>query len=126
MTITQNSFQIFSIGKTWFCAKCQKITNDKYANMQDLVCICTYCSNHQKQERSAEMKLFKMYVDDIICTVRVDPDEYLKFADSFYKNLQFTLKKNNMKGDLTLLVITLKVSSKNSPISGIKNQLTLV
>ena len=66
--------------------------------MQDVVWICTYGSNQQSVEKYVEMKLSKRYVDDIICTVRGDPDEYLKFANSLHNNLQFTLKKLNMEG----------------------------
>ena len=77
--------------KLWFHARCQKISNEEYGNMQDVVCICTYCSNHQTVGRYEEMKLFKRYVD-IICTVRGDPDEYSKFANSLHNNLQFTLE----------------------------------
>ena len=61
-----------------------------------------------------EMKLFKRYVDDIICTVRGDPDEYLKFANSLHNNLQFTLEKVNMDGGLAFLDINVNVSSKNN------------
>ena len=60
------------------------------------------------------MKLLKSYVDDIMCTVRGDPDEYLKFANSIHKNLQFTLEKVNMDGDLAFPDINVNVSSKNN------------
>ena len=59
------------------------------------------------------MKLYKSYVDDIICTVRGDPDEYLKFANSLDNNLQFTLEKINMEGNLAFLQINVNVSSKS-------------
>ena len=81
--------------------------------MQDVVRICTYCSNQQTVGHDKEMKLFKRYVDDIICTVRGDPDEYLKFANSLHNNLQFTLEKVNMDGGLAFLDINVNVSSKN-------------
>ena len=60
------------------------------------------------------MKLFKRYVDDIICTVRGDRDEYLKFANSLHNNLQLTLEKVNMDGDLAFLDINVNVSSNNN------------
>ena len=100
--------------KNWFHARCQKISNEEYANMQDVVWICTYCSNQQTVGHYNEMKLFKRYVDDIICTVRGDPDEYLKFANSLHNNLQFTLEKVNMDGGLAFLDINVNVSSKNN------------
>ena len=73
--------------KKLFHAKCQMIKKEECAIMQDVVWICTYCSNQQTEERIEEMKLCKRYVDDIICTVRGDPDEYLKTATSLQKNL---------------------------------------
>ena len=82
--------------------------------MQDVVWIRTYCSNQQTVGYDKEMKLFKRYVDDIICTVRGDPDEYLKFAKSLHNNLPFTLEKVNMDGDLVFLDINVNMSSKNN------------
>ena len=58
--------------------------------MQDVVWIFTYCNDQQTVGRYEEMKLFKRYVADIICTVRGDPDEFLKFANSLHNKLQFT------------------------------------
>ena len=84
--------------------------------MQDVVWICTYCNNQQIMGRYEEMKLFKRYVDvdDIICTVRGDPSEYLKFANSLHNNMQFTLEKVNMDGNLAFLDINVYVSSKSN------------
>ena len=59
-------------------------------------------------------KLFKRYVDNIICKFRGDPDEYLKVANSSHKNVQFTLEKVNMEDELAFLVINVIVSSKKS------------
>ena len=50
---------------------------------------------------------------ELICTVRVDPDEHLKFANSLHKNLQFTLEKVDMEGNLAFLDINVIVSSKS-------------
>ena len=98
--------------KNWSHARCQKISNEEYANMQDVVWLCAYRSNQQTVGHDKEMKLFKKYVDDIICTIRDDPDEYLKFARSLHNNLQYTLEKVNMDGDLAFLDINVNVSSK--------------
>ena len=65
---------------TQLYAKCQKITNEDYANMQDVVWYCTYCSHRRRDGRVEGTKLFERNVDDIICTVRDDPDKYFKFA----------------------------------------------
>ena len=82
--------------------------------MQDVVWISTNCSNQRTEGRFEEKKLFKMYVDDVICPVRGDPDEYLEFAIPLNKNLQFTLEKVNNEGDLVLPVINENVSSKSN------------
>ena len=71
-----------------------------------------HCSNQQTVGHD-KMNLFKRYVNDIICTVRGDPDMYLKFANSLH-NLHFTLEKVNMDGDLAFLDINVNVSSKNN------------
>ena len=80
--------------------------------MKDVVWICTYCNNQQIVGRYEEMNLFKRYVDDIICTVRGDPGEYLKSANSLHNNLQFTLEKVNMERNLAFLDINVNVGSK--------------
>ena len=100
--------------KNWFHARCQKLSNEEYANMQDVVWICIYCSNQQTVGHDKEMKLFKKFLDDIICTVRGDSDKYLKFANSLQNKLQFTSEKVNMDGDLVFLDINVNVSSKNN------------
>ena len=61
-----------------------------------------------------EMKLFKRCVDDIICTVRGDPDEYLKFANSLHNNLQLILEKVSMEEDSAFLDNNINVSSKSN------------
>ena len=58
--------------------------------------------------------MFKKFVDDIICTVCGEPDEYFKLANSLHKNLQFTLEKINVEGDLAFLGINVNVSNKSN------------
>ena len=52
------------------------MSNEEYATTQDVVWICTFCNNQQIVGRYDKIKLFKRYVDNIICTVRGDLDEY--------------------------------------------------
>ena len=80
--------------------------------MQKIVWIYIYCSNQQTVGQYEERKLFKRYVDDIICTVRGDPDEYFNFANSLHNNPQITLEKINMEGVPVFLDILINVSSK--------------
>ena len=58
------------------------------------------------------MKLFKRYMDDIICTVRGDPDKYIEMGNCLLNNLQFSLEKVNMEGKLAFVDIDVNVSSK--------------
>ena len=49
------------------------------------------------ERRFEDMNLFKKYVDDFICTVCGDPDEYLKSANSLHVlgiKKQLTLEQN--------------------------------
>ena len=55
--------------KKWFHAKCQGITETEYQTMQEFLRICSYCSEKGRKEDTLELKLFKSYVDDIVCTV---------------------------------------------------------
>ena len=82
--------------------------------MQDVVWICTYCSNQQTEGRVEGMKLFKRYVDGFICTVRGDPDEYLIFAISIHKNLQCILKNVKTEENLAFLDLNVNMSSEES------------
>ena len=56
--------------KNWFHAKCQGITDTEYQTMQEILRICSYCAEKGRKEDTLELKLFKRYVDDIVCTVK--------------------------------------------------------
>ena len=71
-------------------------------------------ATNRKWGHYEEMKLFKRYVDEFICTVRDDPDKYLKYSISLHKNLQFTLEKVNMERNLDFLDINVNVSNKSN------------
>ena len=43
--------------KNCFHARCQKISSEDYANMQDVVWICNFCNSQQIVGRYEEMKL---------------------------------------------------------------------
>ena len=89
--------------KNWFNAKCQSITDTEHQTMQEFVWIGSYCTEKGRKEDTLELKLFKRYVDDIVCTVKGSPLDYLEYANSLHKNLQFTLESPNGSGDLALL-----------------------
>ena len=77
--------------KNWFHAKCQGITDTESKTMQEIVWICSYCAVKGRKEDTLELKLFKRYVDDIVCTVKGNPLDFLEYANSLHKKLQFTL-----------------------------------
>ena len=68
--------------------------------MQEIVWICSYIAEKGRKEDTLELKLFKRYVDDIVCTVKKNPLDYVEYANSLRKNLQFTLETPNGSGDL--------------------------
>ena len=53
-------------------------------------------------------------MDDIISTVRGDPEEFLKLAISLHNNLQFILEKINTEGNMAFLDIDKNMSSKSN------------
>ena len=57
-----------------------------------------------------ELKLFKRYVDDIVCTVKRNPLDYFEYATSLHKNLQFTLETPNGSGDLAFLDLNINLN----------------
>ena len=56
--------------KNWLHAKCQGITDTEYNTKQEIVWICSYCAEEGRKEETLELKLFKRYVDDIVCTIK--------------------------------------------------------
>ena len=94
----------------WFYAKCQDITDRSYKTMQDIVWICSYCAEKGTKEDTQELKVFKRYVDGIVCTVKGNPLDYLEYANSLHKNLQFTLQTPNGGGELAFLDLNVNMS----------------
>ena len=86
------------------------ITDTEYKKMQEIVIICSYFAEKGAIEDTEELKFFlKRYVDDIVYTVKRNPVDYLEFANSLHKNLQFTLDTPNGSGDLTFINLNIKV-----------------
>ena len=98
------------ITENWFQPKCQDITDTEYKTMQDIVWICSYCAEKGTKKDTQELKLFKRYVDDIVCTVKGNTLVYLEFANFLHKNLQFTLETPNGSGDLAFLDLNINVN----------------
>ena len=78
--------------------------------MQDIVWICSYCAEKGTKEDTQELKLIKRYVDDTVCTINGNPLDYLEYANSLHKNLQFFLETPNGSGDLAFLDLNINVN----------------
>ena len=78
--------------------------------MQEFVWICSYCAEKGRKEDTLELKLFKRYVDDIVCTVKRNPLDYLEYANFLCKNLQFTLETPNGSGYLAFLDLNINLN----------------
>ena len=72
-----------------FYAKCQGITDSEYKTTQAIVWICS-----------------RGMWNDIELTVKGNPLDYLEYANSLHKNLQFTLEIPNGSGELAFLYLT--------------------
>ena len=82
----------------WYHLKCGKTSYDVYASITEIVWYCESCCRAKNKEKDTpQVKLFLNYVDDIVRTVRVEPNCLLD-ADSLYPNLQFTLEETNSEG----------------------------
>ena len=79
--------------------------------MQEIVWICSYCTEKGRKEDTLEMKLFKRYMDDIVCTVKGNPLEYLEYASSLHKSLQFTHETTNGSGHLAILDLNINLNA---------------
>ena len=84
--------------------------------MQEIVWTCSYCTEKGGKEDTLELKLFKRYVDDIVCTGNGNPLDYLEYANSLHMNLQFTLETLNGSEDLAFLDLNINLNEdrKNS------------
>ena len=56
-----------------------------------------------------QAKLFLRYVDDIVRTVKVDPEKMLRAANLLHPNLQFTIETPNTSGSLSFLDLQISI-----------------
>ncbi|XP_063728136.1 uncharacterized protein LOC134855525 [Symsagittifera roscoffensis] len=71
------------------------------------------CKEQRDQEKPTEnVKAFLRYVDDIVRTVKGDPDIVLKAANELHPNLQFTIENPDSNGDLAFLDLNINVDSR--------------
>ena len=103
--------------KNWCHAKHQDITDTEYKTMQDIVWIWSSCAEKCTKKDTQELRLFKRYVDDKVCTVRGNPLDYLEYPHSLHKILQFFLETQKGSWDLAFPDINLNVN-KDRKIRG--------
>ena len=97
----------------WYHVKCGDISDDEYRNVIETVWYCRKCIAIREKNKSVQQaKLFLRYVDDIMRTVKDDPEKVLRAANLLYPNLQFTIETTNTNGNLAFL--DLKVSIDES------------
>ncbi|XP_063713937.1 uncharacterized protein LOC134841828 [Symsagittifera roscoffensis] len=71
------------------------------------------CKEQRDQEKPTEnVKAFLRYVDDIVRTVKGDPDIVLKAANELHPNLKFTIENPDSNGDLAFLDLNINVDSR--------------
>ena len=94
----------------WFHTKCPGIFDTEYQTMQEIVWICSYCTEKGRKDDTLELKSFKRYVDDIVRTVKGNPLDFLEYANSLHQNLQFTLEAPNGSGDFEFLDLNINLN----------------
>ena len=100
--------------KNWFHAKCQKISNEEYRKMGDIVWFCSHCCQLPEKTLNVERKFFARYVDDIVCTTKSTSKELLEKVNSLHKNLQFTLENVDENGELAFLDMSICVNKEKN------------
>ena len=61
-------------------------------------------------ENTQELKLFRKYADDRVCTVKGNPLDNLDYSNTLHKNLQLTQETPNGSGDLAFLDLNININ----------------
>ena len=94
----------------WYHVKCGDISDDEYRNISETVWYCRKCiAIREKNKSGQQSKLFFRYVDDIVRTVKGDPEKVLRAANFLYPNLQYTVETPNTKGTLAFLDLQISI-----------------
>ena len=78
--------------ENYYHIKFQKMDKEHYAKFGDVVWMCMNCKKLPVGDYGRKRKLFERYLDDIICTVKNDPNKLLQEVNDLNPNLEFTLK----------------------------------
>ena len=84
--------------------KCGDISDDEYRNISETVWYYRKCIAIREKNKSVQQaKLFLRYVDDIVRTVKGNPEKVLRVANFLHPNLQFTKETPKVKRNLAFL-----------------------
>ena len=85
----------------WYHLGCGNIAESEYADIAETVWYCMTCKKQQEADRTEiGVKVFLRYVDDILRTVKFDPEVVLEAANKLHPNLQFTIEELDSNGNL--------------------------
>ena len=94
----------------WYHVKWGDISDDEYRNISETVWYCRkYIAIREKNRSVQQAKLFLRYVDDIVRTVKGDPEKVLRAANLLHPNLQFTIETPNTNGNLAFLDLQISI-----------------
>ena len=92
----------------WYHVKCGDISDDEY--LSETVWNCRKCIAIREKNKSVQQaKLFLRYVDDIVRTLKGDPEKVLRAANLLHPNLQFTIETPNTNGNLAFLGLQISI-----------------
>ena len=63
----------------------------------------------EKNNSVQQARLFLRYIDDIVRTVKVDPEKVLRAANLLHSNLQFTIETPITNGNLAFLDLQISI-----------------
>ena len=97
---------------TWYHLGSGNISESEYADIDETVWYCIACKKQQEADRAENgVKVFLRYVDDIVRTVKGDPELVLEAANNLHPNLQFTIEELDSNDNLAFLDLNVNVDS---------------
>ena len=89
----------------WYHIKGGDLSVDEYHKINETVWYCGKCIALREKNNSVQQANFFLgYFDDILRTVKGDPEKVLRAANLLHPNLQFTIETPNKNGKLAFLI----------------------
>ena len=99
----------------WYHVKCGDISDDECRNISETVWYCRKCiAIREKNKSGQQSNLFLRYVDDIVRTVKGDPEKVLRAANLLHPNLQFKIETPNTNGTLAFLDLQISIDKSRT------------